>query len=192
MEDDANGFPEACTLSQVHMRTRSHTSLPVATEYNPSYDPLETIQVSEEAPWDKPGEDLIQSWLEIAQQQAIVHRKHGFRLKHLYRLYGILAIVSAAVVFFFANIKVSPVKTTDDIVHVFVAFINLIVANLNNFFDYGPKYQRQFEFEGKYSKLAVDLTEILAIDSEFRSPKDRTLAENKEKIGNLMINAPEV
>lgn len=190
---NAHRYPdEASTLHRVHRRNRQSQPFSSAQQYQSPSDPLETIQVSEEAPWDKPGENLIHSWLETAKQQASIHRKRGFRLKQLYKFFGILSIVSAAIVFFFANISVSPVGKTDTLVHIFVAFVNLLVANLNNFLEYGPKYQKQFEFEGKYSKLSVDLEEILAINADFRAPKDRTLAEYKEKIGNLFVNAPEI
>jgi len=176
-------------MSQLPGRIGSQASFP--NTYQNEYDPIETLQISEEAPWDLPGEDLLHSWLETSQQQAGIHRKQGFKLKWLYKFFGILSIISAGIVFLFANIKFSSDKAADDIVHIAAAFVNLLVANLNNFLEYGPKYQRQFEFEGKYTKLAVDLEEILAIDALYRAPKDRTLAEYKEKIGNLFVNAPE-
>lgn len=191
MEHHERYRTDSPSMPPVFTRTRSHQSIPIQPDYNSVHTSFETVQVSEEAPWDKQGEDLLRSWLETAKQQASVHRKQGFKLKYLYKFFGILTIISAGAVFLFSNIKLSSMVATDDAAHVFVAFVNLIVVNLNNFLEYGPKYQRQFEFEGKYSKLAVDLEEILAIDSEFRSPKDRTLAENKEKFGNLLVNAPE-
>ena len=86
----------------IYTRTRSHPSPSPLTDYRSVYDPLETVQVSEEAPWDQQGEDLLRSWLEAAKQQAATHRKHGFRLKHLYKFYGILAIVSAGTIFLFS------------------------------------------------------------------------------------------
>jgi len=178
-------------VSTLQRRTCTPASLSDERRYTEDFDPIETLQISDEAPWDVPGEDLLHSWLEACKQQTGVHRKQGFKLKKLYKFFGILSIVSAGIVFFFANIKVSDDQVTDDIIHIFVAFVNLLVANLNNFLEYGPKFQKQFEFEGKYSKLAVDLEEILAIDAAYRAPKDRTLAEYKEKVGNLYVNAPE-
>lgn len=154
-------------------------------------DPIKTIQVSQEAPWDSAGEDLLRVWLATAKQQATSHRKHGFRTKRFYKLFGISSIVTAAIVFLIANLELSVLEGTDTIVHVFAAFINLLIVNLNGFLDYGPKYQRHFEFEGNFAKIAIDIDEILAIDPDFRSPKDRTLAEYKEKIGNLVRSAPE-
>ena len=154
-------------------------------------DPLETVQVSQEAPWDKQGEDLLRSWLATAKQQASAHRKRGFQLKRLYKFFGILSIITAAVVFLFSNITVSPVEREDTITKMVFAFINLIVANLVSFLDYGPKYRHQFEFEGLFTKVSIDLTEILSIHVDYRAPKDRTLAEYKEKIGSLFTYAPE-
>lgn len=191
MDHGAAHLDEASTLPSLYFRSGSHPSCSVGHP-NASYNTIETVQVGEEAPWDQPGEDLVQDWLETSKQQAAIHRGKGFRLKRRYKFFGILSIITASIVFLFSNIVVSLNLSIDTFVHVFVAFINLIVANLVQFLEYGPRYQRQFEFEGKYSKLAVDLTEILATDIEFRSPKDRVLAEHKEKIGNLMINAPEV
>ncbi len=154
-------------------------------------EPTQTLQISEEAPWDKQGEDLLCVWLADSKQQAVTHRKRGFRLKKLYKFFGVLSIFSAAIVFFLSNIVVSDNVQTDTTVKVFVAFINLIIANLASFLEYGPKYRLQFEFEGKYTKLSIDISELLALDPDFRPPKDRVLAEYKEKIGNLFINAPE-
>lgn len=192
MKNDGQDLDEAITLSFTDRRTSS--SPEVSFTHSPTgsqIDPIETIQVTQEAPWDTAGEDLLRIWLVASKRSASSHRKTGYHLKKLYRFFGILSIVSAAIVFFFSNIIASKDIETDKIVHVFVAFINLIIANLTNFLNYGPKYQLQFEFEGKFTKLAVDIEEILAIDADFRSPKDRTLAEYKEKIGNLFVNAPE-
>lgn len=191
MYNDSIVFTEAATLPGLHQRASSTPSLSTDYIHRPPIDTTETIQVSEEAPWDQSGEDLIQNWLDTSKQQAAVHRKQGFRLKWLYKFFGVLSIISASIVFLLSNIKVSPEKTTDDIVHIVVAFFNLLITNLTNFLNYGPKYQLHFEFEGKYSKIAVDLREILATSREYRSPKDRTLAEYKEKVGNLLVNAPE-
>lgn len=152
----------------------------------------ETLQISQEEPWDKSGEDLIRNWDNIAQQQASDHRARGFFLKKLYKIFGIISILTAGVVFLVSNITISPHHDIDTLIKVIIAFINLVVANLVNFLDYGPKYQKQFEYEAKYTKLSIDIQEILAIDREFRSPKDRTLAEYKEKVGNLFSTAPEV
>lgn len=155
-------------------------------------NPLETVRVSQEEPWDKQGENLLRDWLATAKQQAIIHRKHGFKLKGLYKFYGVLSIISAGFVFLCSNVILSGDEYVDTTVKVFIAFVNLVIVNLVNFLDYGPKYKTQFEFEGKYAKVGVDIDQILAIDREFRSPKDRTLAEYKEKMGNLFVNAPEV
>ena len=154
-------------------------------------DSLETIQVNQEAPWDKKGEDLLRDWLVAAKQQATSHRKTGFRLKKLYKFIGITSILSAAIVFFVSNVQISTDEHRYTVIKVTVAFINLIIANLASFLNYGPKYQRHFEFEGKFTKISIDIEEILAIDPDFRSPKDRTLAEYKEKVGNLFSSAPE-
>lgn len=155
------------------------------------FDTLETIQVSQEAPWDTKGENLLRDWLVASKQQAASHRKVGYRLKKLYKFIGITSILSAAIVFFVSNVQVSTDEHRYTIVKVTVAFINLIIANLASFLNYGPKYQRHFEFEGKFTKTAIDIEEILAIDPEFRSAKDRTLAEYKEKVGHLFTTAPE-
>lgn len=155
-------------------------------------DTIETLQVSREAPWDKAGEDLLRSWLDAAKQQASAHNKTGYRLKRLYKIFGICSIVSASIVFLFSNITVTENEEGDAIFHVIVSFINLLVINLTSFLEFGPKYQLHFEFEGKFSKFGVDIEEILSCDPDFRAPKDRTLGEYKEKIGNLYTNSPEV
>jgi len=153
-----------------------------------SVDSLETIQVSKEAPWDKQGEDLLRVWLATAKRESDLHRKKGYTLKSLYKFFGIVSILTAAIVFLVANLD----STENTLRFIIVSFINLIVVNLTSFLDYGPKYQRQFEFEGKYTKISIDIEEILALDQDYRAPKDRTLAEYKEKIGNLRVNAPEL
>ena len=154
-------------------------------------DSLETIRVTPEAPWDEPGNLLLRSWLASSKQQASTHRTRGFKLKRFYKLIGISAILSAALVFLVSNIQGSG-SSPQNIFLAVASFVNLIIANLASFLDYGPKYQRQFEFEGRYTKLMVDIEEILSTASDFRAPKDRVLGEYKEKIGNLYRNAPEV
>ncbi len=155
-------------------------------------DSTETIRVTQEEPWDSKGEDLLCIWLASTEQEASKHRTRGFRLKRLYKIFGILSIVSAAIVFFCSNIDIPPDTGTESFVRVFVSFLNLIIANLVSFLDYGPKYQKQFEFEGRYLKVSVDIKSVLASTKDYRPPKDRTLAEYKERIANLYANAPEV
>lgn len=172
---------------EIHPDIAERLEFPAPTTFNP----VETIRVSQEAPWDQSGEDILRNWMATAQQQAHTHRKRGYKLKRLYKFFGVMSVISAAVVFLFSNANIFKDDKTGTIAKVVVAFINLVISNMASFLDYGPKYKHQFEFEGRYSKFAIDIQEILAIDSEYRSPKDRTLAEYKEKIGNLVTNAPE-
>ena len=157
-------------------------------DFNP--DSIETIQVSQEAPWDVAGESLLRKWMETAGKQASSHQKTGYKLKKLYKIFGISAVFSAALVFLMSNLQFGD-QTRTTVVHSIASFINLLIANLAAFLSYGPKYQLHFEFEGKFTKVYVDIEELLAIDREFRSPKDRVLAEYKEKMGNLFTHAPE-
>jgi hypothetical protein len=156
------------------------------------YDTTQTIPITQEAPWDEPGEELLRSWLSTAKQQTTAHRQRGFKLKRYYKSLGILSIFTAAIVFLISNVHISDNDNTETFVRVFVAFVNLVIANSVNFLGYGPKYQRQFEYEGLYAKIVVDMEEILCTDRDFRVAKDRVLAEYKEKIGNLYTTAPEV
>ena len=156
------------------------------------YNSLETVHVSQEAPWDEQGDELLRRWMADAEKQSILHRKRGFYLKKLYRVFNILSIVAASVVFFMGRVTFSTDETIDQLGHSVFTFINLILANLNSFLDFGPLYQKHFEFEGKYTKVCIELEEIIATDQEYRVPKDRTLAEYKEIVGNLYTSAPEV
>lgn len=156
------------------------------------YNSLETIHVSQEAPWDQQGDELLRRWVDDAQKQSLQHRKRGFYLKKLYRILGILSILAASIVFFMSSVKFNDDEAIDQLGHSVFTFINLIFANLNSFLDYGPKYQKHFEFEGKYIKVCIEIEEILSTDKEYRVPKDRTLAEYKEIVGNLYTSAPEV
>ena len=154
-------------------------------------DTLEAIQINQEAPWDEAGESLLRKWMATSWKQAADHKKTGYKFKRLYKIYGILSVVSATFVFLMSNVSISSEITTDATVHSIIAFTNLLITNLATFLNYGPKYQLQFEFEGKFSKIAIDIEEILSIHKDFRSPKDRVLAEYKEKLGNLITHAPE-
>jgi len=155
-------------------------------------DSIETIRVSREAPWDESGEELLRLWMDAARKHAEEHRLRGYRLKKFYRFTGILSILSAAILFFAAGILFSPDEYINDIFHRAFTLINLVIINLTTFMGFGPRYQEHFEYEGRYNKLVCDLQEILATHGEFRSPKDKTLAEYKEVMGNLLSIAPEV
>jgi len=94
-------------------------------------NPIETIQVSQEAPWDKQGEDILRHWLAITEQQAAAHRRKGFKLKKLYRIFGILSILSASIVFLFSNIKLSIDDSCgNSVVKSVIAFLNLVIINV--------------------------------------------------------------
>ncbi|NNM23826.1 MAG: hypothetical protein HKO54_09745 [Flavobacteriaceae bacterium] len=155
-------------------------------------DTLETVQVSQEAPWDQKGEELLLLWLDDAEKRSKEHSKKGYQLKRRYRFLGITSILTAAILFFVSAIHFSDDEYRDDIAKRTFTFINLLVVNTATFLNYGPKYQQHFEFEGRWAKLAVDIKELLATDSEYRSAKDRTLAEYKEIFGNLQMISPEV
>lgn len=156
------------------------------------YNSIEEVHVSQEAPWDEQGDQLLRNWVADIEKQSVLHRSRGFYLKRLYRILGITSIVAASLVFFTSNIEFSTNELSNQIGHSVFTFLNLILANLNSFLDYGPKYQQHFEFEGKYTKVGIEIHEILATDHEYRIPKDRTLGEYKEIVGNLYVSAPEV
>lgn len=171
---------------------------PASQQYIDQLDPryingLETIPVTPEAPWDQRGEVLLRDWMDDAKKSSKDHRDTGYKLKRLYRQISISVIVSAGVVFLLTSLF--PCNTTNEVykyIKVVVSFISLIIANISSFYDYGPKYQSHFQYEGYYMRYYIDIQEILATDTDFRPPKDKTIVEFRERMGNLVTSAPEL
>jgi hypothetical protein len=159
-------------------------------EIDPNFmDRLETVPVVSEAPWDTEGEILLRCWMDEAEECANAHKTTGYKLKRNYRILSILVILAAGLVFLVTSLF--PCDDAYKVVQVVVSFLNLMVANFASFFDFGPKYQNHFQYEGLYRKFAIDISEILVTREDFRPPKDRTMVEYKERKGNLVTAAPE-
>lgn len=151
---------------------------------------LETIPVTQEQPWDKAGEILLRRWLDEAEKSASMHSKTAYRLKHLYRALGMAIILSTSLVALM-NSLFPCASGSYKYVSVFISFISLIFANLSSLYNYGPKYQQHFTYEGLYYRYAIDIQEILVTEVSFRPPKDKTIVEFRERKGNLITSAPE-
>lgn len=154
---------------------------------------LETVPVTPEAPWDQRGEILLRSWMDASKNSSTNHKRTGYRLKKLYRTLSIAVIILTGLVFLLTSLF--PCGTSNNsfkYIQVFSSFLSLIVANLSSFYDYGPKYQSHFQYEGLYMRYYIDIEEILATDIDFRPPKDKTIVEFRERMGNLLTSAPEV
>jgi hypothetical protein len=152
---------------------------------------LETIPVTTEAPWDLKGEVLLRVWLDEAKDSSKGHRETGYKLKKLYRILSISVILATGFVFL-----VTTLFPCNDNSHKYItaiiSFTSLIFANLAAFFDFGPKYQSHFQYEGLYQRYVIDINEILSTDEVYRPPKDKTLVEFRERMGNLVTSAPEL
>ena len=155
-------------------------------------DKLETIHCTSEAPWDGAGENLLRRWMDEAKDNSILHKKTAYKLKHFNRITSICVIFSTALVFLVTSLFPCTNDETYKIIQVIISFISLIIANIASFFDFGPKYQAHFQYEGLWMRFAIDIEELLVTDVDFRPPKDRTIVEYREKMGNLVTTAPEV
>ena len=160
---------------------------------NPEYiNGLETIPVTPEAPWDSRGEVLLRHWMDAAKDHSEKHSAIAYKLKSLYRKLSVLVILSTGLVFLTSSLFPCTDEVMYQYIHVFISFVSLVLANLSSFYDYGPKYQSHFQYEGYYMKYYIDIEEILATDIDFRPPKDKTIVEFKERMGNLVTSAPEL
>ena len=171
--------------------------LPAPEEYLQRLDPaivraLETISVNPEAPWDEAGEKLLRDWMDDAAKCAKGHSRTGYKLKARYKLIAMSNIMATALVFLTSSLFPCTDEPIFKYITVCISFISVIVANINTFFDYGPKYQKHFEYEGRFYKFVVDIEELLVTDVDFRPPKDKSMAELKERKGNLLTTAPEL
>lgn len=171
--------------------------LPAPEDYLRQLDPailraLETISVNPEAPWDEAGEKLLRDWMDDATKCAKGHAKTGYKLKRRYKGLAMCNILATGLVFLVSSLFPCTSESAYKYITVVISFISLLVANTHTFFDYGPKYQRHFEYEGRYYKFVVDMEEILVTDADFRPPKDKSIAELKERKGNLVTTAPEL
>ena len=152
---------------------------------------LETIPVTAEAPWDLKGDVLLRLWLDEAKNSSKGHKNTGYKLKKIYRILSISVILATGLVFLVTTLF----PCEDDshkYISAFISFSSLILANIAAFFDYGPKYQSHFQYEGLYQRYVIDINEILSTDVEYRPPKDKTLVEFRERMGNLVTSAPEL
>lgn len=153
---------------------------------------LETVQVTAEAPWDENGEKLLRRWMAQAKDCSKAHRSTAYKLKHLYRLLSITVIITASCVFLTSSLFPCTVEPVYKVITVFISFINLTIANISNFFDFGPKYQLHFQYEGLWIRYALDIEELLVTDHDYRPPKDKSIVEYRERMGNLISSAPEL
>ena len=101
-------------------------------------------------------------------------------------------IISAGFVFLFSSLFPCTVDETYKYIQVSMSFGSLILANLSSFYDYGPKYQSHFQYEGYYMRYYINIEEILATEVDFRPPKDKTTVEYRERMANLITSAPEL
>jgi hypothetical protein len=177
-------------------RTNETEIVRAPKQYLDQFDPeflhkLETIPVTTEAPWDLKGDVLLRVWLDEAKESSKGHRNTGYKLKKNYRILSISVILSTGLVFLITTLF----PCGDDSHKYFsaiISFISLILANFAAFFDFGPKYQSHFQYEGLYQRYVIDINEILSTDVEYRPPKDKTLVEFRERMGNLVTSAPEL
>lgn len=154
-------------------------------------DGLETIPVNPEAPWDEAGEEILRCWMAEAEAASKAHQATGYKLKRRYKALQFAVISSAVALFLINSLVPCNADLVGHIVHVVFSAINLLVAQITGFLNYGSKYQEHFEYEGHYSRYAIDIMEILATDTDFRAPKDKTIAELRERKKQL-VSAPEL
>ena len=151
---------------------------------------LETIPVSPEAPWDEAGERVLRDWMAEAKVTAAKQNAKARKLKYYHYIVSFLAISWAVLMTFasfFACSDLLGAKLTLSGLGAVQLGINLSVAFLN----LGQRYQRHYEYEGKFFKFALDLEELLATDIDFRPPKDMTIRGLKE-IKKSLLEAPDV
>lgn len=153
-------------------------------------DGLDTIPVTPEAPWDDAGERLVRVWMDAAQTASSEHRATGYKLKFRHKLLSIANIFATVLVFIFTSLFPCTDEPAYRGLNVTAAALALFVASVISHFNYGSKYQQHFEYEGHYAKYAIDCEELLATEPDFRAPKDKTLAELRERKKQL-LNAPE-
>ena len=187
---DINGLLSQSPHNEVNL-------VPAPQQYLNQLDPeflhnLETIPVIPEAPWDTNGEELLHRWMADAKDLAKGHRHTGYILKKRHHQLSISVIIATALVFLVSSLFPCTTEPTYKYIQVFVSFLSLVIANINAFFNYGARYQLHFEYEGKYRKYAIDIEEILATQTEFRPPKDKTIVEFKERKGQLVTTGPEL
>ena len=201
MQQDSltSSYSSSCDVPQLISNARYNEAeiTPASQQYIDSLDRefvngLETIPVTTEAPWDKAGEILLRDWMDEAKDTAIDHRRTGYKLKKRYHFLSIAVIVTAAFVFLVSSLFPCTTEESYRYIQVCFSFVSLIVANTSTFFNYGARYQKHFDYEGKYCRFAIDIQEILITQTEFRPPKDRTMVEYKERKGNLVTSAPEL
>lgn len=152
---------------------------------------LETISATPEAPWDEIGERLLRDWMDEAKKSSLAHQATGYKLKSRYLYTQYLVIVATVLVFVAANMFPCTDQQEYKYIQIGFAAFNLFISSFAAFRNYGETYQSHFEYEGHYIRYATDIEEILVTDRDFRVPKDKTIAELKERKKQL-ANAPEL
>lgn len=162
-------------------------------QFNPEYiNGLETIPVTTEAPWDERGEILLRNWMDEAKTNSAKHKTTAYKLKKSYRALSLGVILSTGFVFLVTSLFPCTDQVAFKYLQVCISFSSLLIANIASFYDYGPKYQAHFQYEGYYMRYYIDVQEVLATDADFRPPKDKTVVEYRERMGNLVTSAPEL
>ena len=171
----------------------NQTSLHIPPEHylhqfgNEALHNLETISVTPEAPWDDKGEELLRLWMDDATQCASGHKRSGYIIKSRHRCIQYGLIICAVLVFLASSLFECTDTTYAKAITVTASALNLLFAQINNMLDYGPLYERHFQYEALNTQYAIYIQEILCTDADFRSPKDQTLTELREKKKQLVL-----
>lgn len=144
--------------------------------------------------WTDKKVDLLKEWKNEAGVRKEYHKLHGEKKRTLYKIFGIPANISPYIVTTILSFSTDDNKNLSDsltYVSIGVTLIGGICANINTFFNFGPKAEKHFSYEYKYGEL-VDIVDYqLVKDRKDRMAVNEFLPQVRMCLAFLNKNAPD-
>lgn len=152
---------------------------------------MEEVSVTLEEPWSDVTESTIRNWKAEAERAASGHQSAGYRLKFKHRLMSFLLLAWSGVTLVVNGLLGCNAADEGRITTLFVNAVQVFMAGLNNSMNLGYTYRVHFEYEAKYTELALDIEYMLSRSVSFRVPADQFMTEARERKKRL-AEAPEI
>jgi len=152
---------------------------------------MEEVRVQLEEPWTNRTEEVLCDWQAEAESTARDHNKAGYRLKFKYRLLNFVLLVWASIILVVNGLLQCDDYISSRVILLVANAIQVFLVGLNGSLNLAVAYRLHFEYEAKYSGLALDIDHMLARDRDFRVPADAFLTEIRERKKHL-ADAPEL
>ena len=144
--------------------------------------------VRTEEPWGVPQETLIRSWRDACQDLAARHDRMGQFTKKKHHLFGLPAMLIPMVM--------APMSSAFQ-GEWFIGFVEMtgfmctaLASGMTQFFNFGAKAEKHFQFSARYADLVTDIDQELAKPRSYRQQVDTFSLRTKMMYDALNRGAP--